>query len=352
MIIDITGFGWSGSGAFIDLLREYDNVQFPNNDSEWECYILHWVDGVKDLEYKLMEKNCRVYDSDIAVKRFLKAAKRFSTQRGYEPFHGDFIKICRDYINSIEGKDFVIKTGSDRIYYNNTELVCFCWNKLVDLLLSNSVSRKILGYHLAELIKFDWIHTKKLLYHPGNFIEETHRFMEKFFSYLREDKEKIMVTNHLFSPDCPQLFFNLIGEDVKCIVVRRDPRDTFLLAKDLKKKGITAVPSDNIEDFIWFYKKTIQDTQICHPLVLNIQFEDLIYDYNSTVNQIEDFVGLQKHISPQKYFNPSISINNTQLFKRDSKFGKEINRIEKELSDSLYDFSKYDMKPDFKTEIF
>ena len=352
MIIDVTGFGWSGSGAYIDLLREYNNVQFPNNDPEWECYLLHWVDGVKDLEYKLMEKNCRVYDADIAVRRFLKAAKRYSTQRGYEPFEGQFYNMCMNYVDSLEGKKFILKTASDRIYFNNRELLCFCYNKLIDLFFCNNLTKSMFNRRLVDKLQISRIHSKRIIYHPANFYDATHSFISTFFSFLKKNGTMPIVTNHLFSPDCPHLFFNLVGEDVRCIVVRRDPRDTFLLAKKLRAEGISAVPSENVDDFIWFYKKTIQETKINHPKVLCLNFEDLIYNYDRTVAEVESFTGVKEHVTPKKYFNPSISINNTQLFKNISSSHIEIAKIEHELRDSLFDFSQYNNRPDFSTKLF
>ena len=53
MIIDVTGFGWSGSGAYEDLLKEYSELQYPFI-CDAEQSILYNVDGIKDLEFKLL----------------------------------------------------------------------------------------------------------------------------------------------------------------------------------------------------------------------------------------------------------------------------------------------------------
>ena len=75
MIVDVTGFGWSGSGAVHDLLREYDDVHFASFD-DFEFTLLWMVDGIADLEYKLCEKHCRYGDSDRAISRFLEINKK------------------------------------------------------------------------------------------------------------------------------------------------------------------------------------------------------------------------------------------------------------------------------------
>lgn len=50
MILNVCGFGWSGSGAYIDLLREYEETEFPT-DKDWEVTFLWVSDGIIDLEY-------------------------------------------------------------------------------------------------------------------------------------------------------------------------------------------------------------------------------------------------------------------------------------------------------------
>ena len=80
--------------------------------------------------------------------------------------------------------------------------------------------------------------------------------------------------------------------------------------------------------------------------ILFIQFEDLIYNYDAIVTQIENFVGCHNHKYCKKYFDPDISINNTQLFNNPQyqKNLKEIQYIEKNLSNYLFNF-KNDSKP-------
>ena len=67
----------------------------------------------------------------------------------------------------------------------------------------------------------------------------------------------------------------------------------------------------NVKDFIEYYKslhknKTIDDR------VRYVQFEDLIFDFGNTSDDIFKWLGL-KYTHNNRYFDPSKSINNTKL---------------------------------------
>ena len=115
MIIDITGFGWSGSGAVLDLLSEYDNVIKLDNTMEFS--ILHIVDGIMDLEYKLSYKHCRFLDSDIAIKRFLHLVSHYYNKN--KRLKGKIKPICENYISQLEGIEYNSRSFYDLIYLND-----------------------------------------------------------------------------------------------------------------------------------------------------------------------------------------------------------------------------------------
>jgi len=48
--------------------------------------------------------------------------------------------------------------------------------------------------------------------------------------------------------------------------------------------------------------------------LLNIKFEDLIFDYNNQVSLIQEFIGVDatSHITPRKYFDPIVSAKNVK----------------------------------------
>ena len=79
----------------------------------------------------------------------------------------------------------------------------------------------------------------------------------------------------------------------------------------------------------------------CHSNnILRIHFEDLVYNYETTSQNILNFLGaaVDRHVNKFSGFNPNVSINNTQLFKRFNNVEKEVKIIEKELPNYLFEF--------------
>ena len=74
--------------------------------------------------------------------------------------------------------------------------------------------------------------------------------------------------------------------------------------------------------------------------IRRIKFEDFIYRYEDTVNEILDVLGLDAavHTKKKTKFIPEKSIFNTQLFLKDKSYKAECDYIAKELSEFLYDF--------------
>lgn len=350
MIIDVTGFGWSGSGAILDLLKEYNDLYYPLGMRELS--ILHMVDGIKDLEYKVVEKNCRIYDVPIAIRRFLTLAERLNNGIYKQTFNGDFYKISKEYIESMKEIIVLAPSSYDAIYCDSTfTKVNILYNRILNkffkIFLPNNTSFNTINH----IMRSNRVHNKILIKDKHLFYKATHDYINRLLLYVRKGN-KPLILDHFFSPDCPQIFFNLIGEDVRCIVVRRDPRDTYILAKETLR-GNSSIPVDNIENYIWFYKNTIQETkQQNTDKVLSINYEDLIYNYEKTKSIIEEFLQISSHDYPKKYFNPNVSINNTQLFRKYAQYENDIHRIEESLSPSLFEYEKYNLKPNFATQVF
>lgn len=341
MILDITGFGWTGSGAVSDFVREYSEIESPKGEYEWEFTLLHSVDGIADLEHKLCDKHVRVYDSEIAIRRFLHLCKVFNNNEsfGYSSLlKGKLEKFAQEYIDSLI--QFQYKGRScfyDNIFPNHKLLFKQRINGLLSLLLSNRISRKIFGNSLYHKYALNVNQSIRVSYNPDNFLLETQNFLAKIFDDVRIDKNKIFLTDQLFPADSPLAYSKYIAEDCKCIVVRRDPRDLYILAKYVYHGNIP-IPTD-VYDFIIYYKEIIEksyspDSQF----LLNLKYEDMIYEYDVTKIKIEQFLGIKDHVSKLSIFNPSKSIHNTKLFDKIEVDKKEIALISESLSASLYNF--------------
>jgi hypothetical protein len=131
-------------------------------------------------------------------------------------------------------------------------------------------------------------------------------------------------------------------DELKVILVDRDPRDLYLLQKHEYHEMF--IPYRNVESFVKWYRMVRECKQNEeHPDILKIKFEDLIYLYDITTQKIIDFSGIDASLwhHKRKVFDPDISIKNTnKKLKYTSKSDKrEIAYIEKHLSLYCYDFS-------------
>lgn len=343
MIINVCGFGWSGSGAYLDLLREYDETTFPNK-RDWEFNLLWVPDGLYDLEYKLCHKHCRIFDSALAIERFLTIAKEYGSYLNYDDvLKTSFYSLCENYINELvqfrlEGNTIIHKlhpSVKDRLVRK------FDWF-LVHLFM-NRISRKLKCQRYYAT--FHITNYKKMMvsYNPDNFEEVTQRFVSSILDCVRDDNTKALVLDQSFPPDMPYLFDHFFSEEHKTIVVRRDPRDNYILMNKLKGTS-RPVPTD-IDDYIMFYKKSIAETiQKDSDILLSVHYEDLIYNYESTIEKLEKFLGFNKQDRKGEFFDPTVSINNTQLIRLYPEFKDDIQKIEYELSDYLYPFENYTYK--------
>ncbi|MEI3251455.1 MAG: hypothetical protein V8R79_01410 [Candidatus Gastranaerophilaceae bacterium] len=85
--------------------------------------------------------------------------------------------------------------------------------------------------------------------------------------------------------------------------------------------------------------------------VLRINFEDLIYNYDTKIKEITKFLGFKEsdHINKKTRFIPEMSIKNTQLFRKEE-YREECKVIEKELKKYLYEFP-YEINNDVKETV-
>lgn len=343
MILDITSYGWSGSGAYHDLLREFDGVELPC-EGDWEFSLLWDVDGIYDLDNKLCEKCCRLYDSDMAIHRFLHRAKVLSEDphMSYTKVFPDgvFFALCKDYIDKLVKIKFPARSFNDWIYPSRGDSFIQTYNKIVNKLFGNRIAVKILGNKVVENLQNYNPHEMLIAYKPNDFLIITNEFVSDLLKRVRKDSSKVLVTDQMLPPDNQELFLKYLKEPIKTIIVRRDPRDTFIA---MRESGSFPNPIPrNIDDFIWFYKNIVVKSLLPDTdNRLTLCFEDLIYEYDKTINKLQSFIYLGEHAKPKFFFKPDVSINNTQLLGLFPKYKKEIERIEKEIPEALFPFQKY-----------
>ena len=334
----VSSFMGSGSSAITDLLSEYSNVMCKNGDFEY--VFLHCPDGMFDLEDKLLLGNniCR---SDEALRKFEKAMNELYLNKNWwfgnykNKVSESFIKVISDYLREITEFNF---TGYWYEHEKNNIIKCkinLCISIFNHVFKSNI--EKIRVYD--DKMKISFIKAEK-------FYQCSRNMLNNFFDLLtEEDEEAVILMDQLLLPHNLHRAVNYFDDSTKIIVVHRDPRDVFLLNKYVWMPKSMGVPfPTNVDDFCLFYDKMMKSIKNYknNVNILDIRFEDLIYDYDNIVSKLEEFTGLNSndHLNKFLYFNPKISQENTNLrFELDIS-EKEKNIIKEKLSEYVYDFKE------------
>ncbi len=337
MIVGICGLGYSGSGAVTALLKEYKETQVF---SDFEFNFSYIPDGLEDLEYHLMKHCARYYDSDVALRRYLKFVKRANTKRSAlrRVTYNKIVPLTKNYIDDItqlkwSGFWEADMTHVSRLQYNfNIRLLSRVYKLIFKLTHKH---HKILPNR-----------TMYMSVAPQNFYDRSKKYINDILKMMGRDASKITVLDQPFSGDRPQNSFPFY-DDPKAIIIDRDPRDLYLVAKRIGSVVGRFMPADDVETFVEYYKllrKNIDENED-KGKILRLRFEDLIYEYDKTVAQIEEFIGIKEHTAKKQFFKPQVSINNTQLFRIFPENERDVKYIEENLKEYLYPFEDY---PSFK----
>ncbi|MEE0840661.1 MAG: sulfotransferase [Acutalibacteraceae bacterium] len=338
-IIIPTGYMGSGSSVITDLMSEIEDVNVSSGT--FEFVFLHCPDGVFDLEDKLLIGNNAVR-SDEALHSFERTMKQLYDKKywwvgNYKKYIGEgFWEATKDYIKSITD----VESDYYWYYQENTNFKMFiklCFNRALKLITLNKYQpEKVLAYSpmrlsFADSKKF-YAQSKKYIYTLLN--------MAGF-------SDKSTVFDQLLLPFNLFRFEKYFDDDAFVFVIERDPRDVFISNKYYwsKNGGVVPYPCD-VMDFCKYYRslrkmeKEAQSDRICR-----IKFEDLIYNYDQTVDMIFERLNWdpKTHTMKKTKFNPEKSIYNTQLFLKKPEYKAECDIIAKELSEYIYDFP-YEIK--------
>lgn len=326
-IITCASYGGSGSSAITDLLKEFDNIY---SAGDYEFTIAHELDGISDLQYYLYDNNHRL-NCDTAIFRFEKLIKRLD--KNYSKYINEFDKISSLYIKEIstlcwngywEGHQQRYNALERAIYYKIPYRFQLFFNKF-----------KKSNYEIVSSFK-----SSKITYsNPGNlFFDMTREYTQSLIENLKIPngyQVEFVALDQLIPPNNIERYMNYFN-NIKVIVVDRDPRDLYLLNKVYWKEGW--IPSHNLEDYITWYRLT-RKNYTNNDNVLYIKFEDLIYNYDNTLATIREFLFIseEKHIQKKKYFNPEKSIKNTKLYLREEGYEEDVKKIYNELKEFCYD---------------
>ena len=106
--------------------------------------------------------------------------------------------------------------------------------------------------------------------------------------------------------------------------------------------GEPYIPSDDVDTFIRWYRgiRFSQQKERQNQNVLLLHFEDLIFNYETSLTELKHFLNFndKDHVEKLECFNPAQSIKNTYKFKNYPQWKDDILRIEDELPEYCYHF--------------
>jgi hypothetical protein len=325
VIIGVSGFSWSGSGAVIDYLMEFENLQIYSP----EFIIAYHPDGLHDLDLNLNSSCAKFLSSGVAIPRFRKIANSLLKK----PTRSKSKLLIENYLKQITQAKWIGAEQGQELLHNE-------W-------LYKNIGLRIRNRIITNLsLEFCWKHKPYPLgimeysICPDHFYEHTQNFVNDILRELGLNTEGDIVLNQPFPGNNPLPYMKYFSNS-RAIVVDRDPRDVFVFLKYIFPGHSYSVPLQDVNVFCEYFEHMHKNTELLldSPNVLYLKFEDLVYNYDDTTNSIKSFLKLQSSSTPRKYFIPEESEANTQVYKQ-LKNSQEIAIIENRLNKYLFDFSK------------
>ena len=303
--VSVSGYGWTGSSAYVSVLNEFR--QCGGLDKEFR--LIKDPSGLIDLQNAIVN-NWEVIRHDVAIRDFLWFCKILSKKSSLVsgPAYNydsllltDFYKISFDYIEKIIDLSYIGDSSVHR------------YRSSVKSLFLNKIKNKFGFYNNTGLMR---------LAKPSHdkFLDETRAYIESIFENFCVAKnidtvildQAIPVTNINNS----MKLFN----SIKVIVVDRDPRDIYAnLIMRRKLIGYELSSEKSVNKYIKWHKllRSTDNDIYDQKNILRVNFEDLIIDYQSTLNKINVFLGKEYiHDNEMKLFDPLKANKSIGLWKK------------------------------------
>lgn len=341
MIVGACGFGSTGSSVVTDYLKEFDNFQVLDKiEFTW----VSAVDGLIDLDYHLNNPHSRTSDSIIAIDRYKRLCSRKTNSFIRAGLSSDALnKSVNDFLNSIILTSWKWEDPSKELWPLSKKAL----NSLMSRL--HFVSRwEIKNGRQWNHFPYSDVYFSVM---PENFLESAKKHVNELLVGMGADLNKPIILDQPFAGNNPEACFKFY-DDPYAIVVDRDPRDNYVFARTKLLGKWHFMPVDPVQDFVKYYRAMRKNPNSdSNGRILNIRFEDMVYHYEETTKSLRDFLHLPNNPNPKSIFDPAISMPNTQVWKRFPQFAKEIEYIEKELPEYLFDY-KGCPEPDPNGEMF
>lgn len=311
-IIDLSGFMFSGKAAASDLLREFDGVHVPNYRVEFD--LLRMPGGLIDLKNAVMDWSpVRTYAAVCRFDRLVNTLalsprfpeKLFKTGFAYSRHYPNMVRLKDEFIGSILAVQWTTPWPYDDI--DDGPIDTFV--------------RKLLG-------KFSINKSRKyFLVDKDGFMPAAQGFIRKLMlDGIGKEPPGILVTHNALEPFGPGRNLDLLGDDAKCIVIDRDPRDIYATAitsqvgfNDNLQLYRRIAGAHDLDVYIKRYLTYRRNIELNDSRVLRLDFRDLVMNYDESLHRVCAFAGLEatQQINKKLYFDPEKSRNNLDLWKRE-----------------------------------
>ena len=349
-IIGTSSFGTSGGSAITNILEEFSAFSFLKGGATFECNL--FTENIFALETALKIGN----GIDKAVKTFLYHAQQALKDFSYKNnFGSEFLNYTVEYINSVT-KNYLgaVHKDYDYAFLDPAEHAIF------------SKAQKLYNYKYGKRVyeayePYPWVPAYApfgIVYYgdfPNDFYDKTHEYIEKVFAPLYENGKSYILADSIYSASriTPQEL--MYYKNSKALIANRDPRDLYVMNKEIY--GEWFIPTWNVDAWIAYYKNSRQSIkpqkENNKDNILHLQFEELIYNYEESLEKIKTFLNLKdsEHTKKGQIFIPEKSRTNTQIFRKYPQYLKDIEKIEKELSEFCYPYSEEQIRHFLPEEI-
>ena len=304
-IVSVQGFGYSGSGAVVDLLREYTSCQVvgyvsiegsktARNISMAEVDFIRLAGGLFEIE-KYIDSN-NLFHDDALIHRTL-CLFHNSCLYHIQELQPIFISFLKSII------DFSLY-DLNHAYYN--------------------------AYLKPPRTRASIYFIKKMPISEYRSI--CRNFLNTIFNFFYTNGSELFVADQLFSDFEYSMERNLeYVPNLKCIFVPRDPRDLYAWTN---YKRIEWIPQE-LHSFIKWYKIIYGRLYTEKKQSLIVRYESMCLDYENEYNRIVEFLELNEaqHEKKRQCFNPDESRKYVNIWKKSNKPQYDFDTIKEELRD-------------------
>jgi hypothetical protein len=325
--VAVSGFGKSGSGACIDILKEFDHI----GGLDREFRIAKDPCGLIDLESSLIS-NWEFVRHNTAINDFIDYCQMLGRNEGL------FTKTGKGFSDSL-GISFLSETEryinriTDFTYYGDTLLQRY-----------NLTVKELLIQRMRSKFKLD---NKKQMYFAkptkDKFLIETNTYIRNLFNnFANNNNLKVVVLDQAIPPNNISKSIQYFNKS-KLIIVDRDPRDIYAtMFKEKRLLGADSPHPVSFEKYSVWHKSVRHQSQNdisnsdLDANVLRLNFESFFVDYDITIDRIKEFLGVDfPHRDKGMRFSPDTMQKYVGIW-RTLPDQYTISRIKEEFIDSCF----------------